>query len=240
MRERSMLAIAVAMGMAACGSSTAEAPAFAAAEATTSASQAPGGEVAPTEETFAEAPADFILPSYSEEQLAGLPDAPWTSAPIAMGAAPEAVMNAWTNADNRGWCAPLVPAGVTGARASALDGGWAVEIDQQGAPGIRENGEPCRRCGRAAFGIAGTSMPVDSLNDMDTDAAPSPTYADGSATMVSSEDGVASATISVGGQGCVYQVWSFLGEDHLNEVIEGLRVVAVEPSGDGNAFASAD
>ncbi len=240
MRKRSMLAIAAAMGMAACGSSTAEAPAFAAAEVTTNATEAPGGEVAPVEETVAEAPADFILPSYSDEQLAGLPNAPWSDAPIAMGAAPEAVMNAWTAADNRGWCAPLVPAGVTGARASALDGGWAVEVDQDGAPGVRENGQTCRRCGRSAFGIAGTSMPVDSLNDMDTDAAPAPTYADGSATMVSSEDGVASATISVGGQGCVYQVWSFLGEDHLRELIEGLRVVAVEPQDDGNAFASAD
>jgi len=235
-----MLAIAVAMGMAACGSSTAEAPAFAAAEATTSATEAPGGEATTAETSVAETPADFILPSYSEEQLAGLPNAPWSSDPIAMGAAPEAVMSAWAAAENRGWCAPLVPAGVTGARASALDGGWAVEIDQRGAPGIREDGQTCRRCGRAAFGIAGTSMPVDSLNDMDTDAAPSPTYADGSATMVSSEDGVASATISVGGQGCVYQVWSFLGEDHLNELIEGLRVVAVEPRNDGNAFASAD
>ena len=240
MRERSMLAIAAAMGMAACGSSTAEAPAFAAAEATANAAAAPGGEAVAAEASASEAPADFILPSYSEEQLAGLPDAPWANDPIAMGAAPEAVMSAWAAAENREWCAPLVPAGVTAARASALDGGWAIEIDQRGAPGIREDGQSCRRCGRAAFGIAGTSMPVDSLNDMETDAAPSPTYADGSATIVSSEDGVASATISVGGQGCVYQVWSFLGEDHLNELIEGLRVVAIEAPSDGSAFASAD
>lgn len=240
MRERSMLAIAVAMGMAACGSSTVEAPAFAVAEATTSATEAPGGEATAAEETFAEAPADFVLPSYSEEELAGLPDAPWASGELSIDAAPEAVMSAWTGAENRGWCAPLVPSGVTDARASALDGGWALEVDQRGAPGVRADGQPCRRCGRSAFGIAGTSMPVDSLNDMDTDAAPAPTYADGSATLISSEDGVASATISVGGQGCVYQVWSFLGEDHLRELIEGLRVVAVEPRDDGNAFASAD
>ena len=149
-------------------------------------------------------------------------------------------MNAWTAADNRGWCAPLVPSGAEGARASALDGGWALEFDQRGAPGIGADGDTCRRCGRSAFGIAGTSMPVDSLNDFETDAAPEPTYADGSATMVTTEGGVASATISVGGQGCVYQVWSFLGEDHLRGLIEGLRVVAVEPQDDGNAFASAD
>lgn len=238
MRKRSMLAIAVAMGMAACGSSTAEAPAFAEAPSEANVSETPGGESA--EPVVAEAPADFVLPSYSEEQLAGLPDAPWASEQVAVGAAPEAVMNAWIAADNRGWCAPLVPSDADGARASALDGGWALEFDQQGAPGIGADGDTCRRCGRSAFGIAGTSMPVDSLNDFETDAAPEPTYADGSATMVTSEGGVASATISVGGQGCVYQVWSFLGEDHLRGLIEGLRVVAVEPQDDGNAFASAD
>ena len=76
-------------------------------------------------------------------------------------------------------------------------------------------------------------------NDEDTDAAPAPTYADGSFTEIVSEDGVASATISVGGQGCVYQVWSFLGEDHLRGLIEGLRIVAVEPQAAADsAFAA--
>ena len=112
-------------------------------------------------------------------------------------------------------------------------------FDQAGAPGVSESGDTCRRCGRSAFGVAGTSMPVDSLNDEDTDAAPAPTYADGSFTEIVSEDGVASATISVGGQGCVYQVWSFLGEDHLRGLIEGLRIVAVEPQAAADsAFAA--
>ncbi|MAQ16958.1 MAG: hypothetical protein CMN30_19465 [Sandaracinus sp.] len=225
------------MGMAACGTSTTETASF---ENPSVATAAAGSETeAATPVARAEAPADFILPAYSAEELAGLPDAPWSSEALAAADADAALLGAWTSAENNGWCAPLVPAGATGARASTLDGGWAFEFDQAGAPGVSESGDTCRRCGRSAFGVAGTSMPVDSLNDEDTDAAPAPTYADGSFTEIVSEDGVASATISVGGQGCVYQVWSFLGEDHLRGLIEGLRIVAVEPQAAADsAFAA--
>jgi len=181
-------------------------------------------QAAPELEAAFEDPAPL---SYPAEQLAGLPEAPWGAERIGASQAGE-LLGVWSQADNRGWCAPLVPAGLEElvSRATPLDGGWSLEVDRRGAPGIREDGRPCRRCGRAAFGIAGTSMPADAMIDVDTDEAPAPSYADGSVAEVApEEEGVASATITVAGQGCVYTLWSFLGEEHLQELISELRFV---------------
>lgn len=168
-----------------------------------------------------EAP-ESSLPEFSRNELADLPAAPWASAPRVADEVP-AVLMAWATAENRNWCAPLAPPAIEGvsARASELDGGWIVEFDQPGQPGVGADGEACSDCGRGAFGIAGTSMGVDEMIE-----SPRPSYADGSATEMSPEDGsVISATIAVPGQGCVYQVWSFLGADHLEQMMSSLRFV---------------
>lgn len=168
-----------------------------------------------------EAP-ESSLPEFSRNELAELPAAPWASAPRVADEVPAIVM-AWATAENRNWCAPLAPPALQGvsARASELDGGWVVEFDQAGQPGVGTDGEACSDCGRGVFGIAGTSMGVDEMIE-----SPRPSYADGSATEMSPEDGsVVSATIAVPGQGCVYQVWSFLGADHLEQMMSSLRFV---------------
>ena len=220
------------MVMVACGNGSQDSAALAsprlASNTATYGDAVTGAEVAAVD-----APVDFILPSYSQEQLALLPDAPWGGERLAVDAIPAEILAAWTNADNGQWCAPLMLPGAQSVRAAALDGGWSLEVDQRGAPGVRANGQTCRRCGRSAFGIAGTSMAVDTLNDQETDQAPAPTFADGSIVQVEGEEeGVASATVTVGGQGCIYQVWTFLGEDHLRQLVEGLRIVAVQPAMD--------
>lgn len=160
----------------------------------------------------------------------GLPEAPWSSPPLAMDAVPSAVLSAWATADNRGVCAPvaLATAGEARARVSRMiDGGWAVEFDRPGMPGLSAHGDACARCGRGVFGVAGTAMSPDELA---SDEGPVPTFADGSHLEVEPPaDGeqVAAATLTINGQGCVYQVWSFLGEAHLRELVGGLRRVEV-------------
>jgi len=161
--------------------------------------------------------------------LATLPTPPWSSDRLPSRAAPRPLLRVWRHADNRAWCAPLAPAtlGAGGegahARAASFDGGWAVEFDKQGTPGIDARGNLCESCGRATFGIAGTGLTPEEVDD----ARPEPRWADGSRARVEVAEGSSGrvATLVVEGQGCVYQVWSFLGEEHLNELVTQLRFV---------------
>ena len=170
--------------------------------------------------------------------LTGLPPAPWSSAPLSVDTVPAPVLAAWASAPNRATCAPMAPERLgagEGAEARVseglVEGGWAVEFDRRGAPGLSADGESCRRCGRGVFGIAGTRMSPDELVDEgDVGDVPTPTFADGSHVEVEAPaegESVAAATLTVRGQGCVYQVWSFLGEDHVRELVDGLRLVEV-------------
>lgn len=189
------------------------------------------------EETLAVAPAEEETLAVSSFDLSGLPAAPWAEAPLASNEVPAPILTAWARAENRTQCAPLAPASFGAAdgaqaRMSALvEGGWAVEFDRRGMPGMNQAGESCRRCGRGVFGIAGTGMSPDELVSEEDDAtSPTPTFADGGHLMVEAPaegESVAAATLTVGGQGCVYQVWSFLGEEHLRELVAGLRLVEV-------------
>ena len=178
--------------------------------------------------------------------LTNLPAAPWSGPPMSANEAPRQIWSAWENAANRDVCAPLAtrtPGRAAGARArtSELSGGWLVEFDRPGLPGIDRQGHECDTCGRSVFGIAGTSVAPDSLLDADSDVL-TPSYSDGShaETEVTDADGerVASVTFTVNGQGCVYEVWSLLGPDHLAEIVAGLRFVE-QPAVRNGALASA-
>lgn len=164
-------------------------------------------QVTPAMPALRDAP-DSVLPEFDAETLASLPQAPWTQARIATSAMPGAVLSTWAGAENRTWCAPLVPETDADVRASNLDGGWVFEFDT--------NGEP------SSFGVAGTAMGLDEMIE-----EPVPAFADGSATDVMEEEGIASATIAIRGQGCVYQVWSTQGAEHLEQMLGSLRFVEV-------------
>jgi hypothetical protein len=168
-----------------------------------------------------------------DDWTASLHDAPWSvEAPPAEDGVSREVVAAWQEADNREWCAPLVPsAGVEGARARRAEyaGGWAVEFDKRGMPGVARNGRACTNCGRATFGIAGTALSVDDEDPMEAEEL---TLTDGSQVRYEpsmdeedTDDGAAGhvATIKIRGQNCVYQVWSFAGDEHLGELVRGLR-----------------
>lgn len=180
-----------------------------------------------------DAPSDNPNSNENRNANVSLPSAPWSNERLAMRDAPRPLVQAWQHADNRGWCAPIAPASdvaLVGAQArrSSFEGGWAVEFDKQGAPGIGRDGNTCSTCGRGAFGIAGTSMNRDSIDE----ASVTPAWNDGSRAEYQSTDAEedpskagAVATIVMPGQECVYQVWSFLGQEHLNELVSSLRFV---------------
>lgn len=175
----------------------------------------------------------------SAADLTALPSAPWADAPLTSDLVPAPILSAWERADNRAQCAPIAPRALgaaEGARArvAELEGGWAVEFDRRGMPGIGRDGETCARCGRGVFGIAGTNLTPEDLVGEDSAAdEPAPTFADGSHLELetpSEGESVAAATLTVRGQGCVYQVWSFLGEEHVRELVSSLRLVEVQPA----------
>lgn len=179
-----------------------------------------------------------VLPT--ESQAAGatvLPAAPWAEAPLGSAAVPPPILSAWQHAENRAQCAPIAPIALgagEGARprVGELEGGWAVEFDRRGMPGVGRDGELCERCGRGVFGIAGTNLiPEDLVTEESEAELPAPSFADGSHLSVeppAEGEDVAAAVITVRGQGCVYQVWSFLGEEHVRELVSSLRLVDVE------------
>jgi len=169
--------------------------------------------------------------SWNERRAA----APWSAEPVGTEEAPNELLAAWQGAENREWCAPLAPTSyIEGTRIRRADyaGGWAVEFDKQGMPGMTRNGRACTNCGRSAFGIAGTAIEVDDEDPMEAEER---TLADGSRVRYEPsvdeadlEDGDAAgtvATLKIRGQDCVYQVWSFSGEEHLQGLIEDLRFV---------------
>lgn len=177
--------------------------------------------------------------------LASLPTAPWSAPAMSAREAPRQILSAWENADNRDQCAPLATrtlGAAAGARArtSELSGGWLVEFDRPGLPGIDRQGRECDTCGRSVFGIAGTSVAPDALLAEDSETL-TPTYSDGSHAEVEVVDAdgesVASVTFTVAGQSCVYEVWSLLGPDHLAELVAGLRFVE-PPAVRGGALAA--
>lgn len=180
--------------------------------------------------TMTAANASVAMPEHT--MAISLPDAPWTAERMTASAAPRALIGAWRRADNRAECAPLAPTSLgegqgAHARSASYAGGWAVEFDKAGLPGIGANGETCAHCGRGAFGIAGTTMTPDSL---ESEEPPADRWADGSHADVQPTDEDPAqrgrvATLVVNGQGCVYQVWSFLGQEHLDELVAGLRFV---------------
>jgi len=180
----------------------------------------PEGLVVMDEETL-------FRPRVADALLETLPEAPWEAAPISDRVAADGVVAAWRQAENRAHCAPLSldAESLAGAEARIVDleGGWSVEFDRPGMPGMTEEGGSCATCGRGVFGVAGTGMQTDELEE-----DPALSYRDGSGTeVVVDPSGLAAATLAIHGQSCVYQVWSFLGEEHLRSLLGTLRFVAV-------------
>jgi hypothetical protein len=235
-------AVSILLSLSGCGVSAVRPSSTTAANEAFSAETTTGSTA--VEALTSEASAAPSAPIAAAVDLSTLPPPPWSAPAIAASDAPRQILTAWQNAENRDSCAPLASQSLgraAGARArtSELNGGWLVEFDRPGLPGVDRQGNECDTCGRSVVGIAGTSMAPDALLDPESDAL-APSYSDGSHAEVEINEGdgesVASVTFTVNGQGCVYEVWSLLGADHLAEVVAGLRFV--EQPGTG-AIASA-
>lgn len=162
--------------------------------------------------------------------------APWNaSAAVSRTAAPAVLLAQWEQAENRATCAPLTivdfgpRASHATARRATFSGGWAVAWDAPGLPGRDASGSPCETCGRGVFGIAGTGTAAagggawNPGNELEWAGENRATYG--------LEGGTGPnwlANVQVDDQRCLYQVWSFLGRDHLEHLIENIRRVDSE------------
>lgn len=150
-----------------------------------------------------------------------LPSAPWSQPPLAPDEVPPAYLTARGEAENREWCALLAfrdpPAGGSDVeptvRTAQFGGGWGVAYD---LPGLR-----------SAFGVAGTGVEPgpDTYDGWPYRAL----WRDGSRAGYGPEGGSGPkqlAYLRVEGQRCLYNVWSHLGREHLEALLEELRFVA--------------
>ncbi len=155
------------------------------------------------------APADSPIPVPRQ------PRAPWSQPALAGSAVPAVYLTEWRKAENRQACALIAPvldaAGATPRRAN-FAGGWAVAYDT-GAT-------------RSAFGIAGTGS--NATDPAYSDWPQQKGWADGSTAGYGPEGGTGPnqlAYLRVSGQDCLYNVWSRLGTEHLEQLIDSLRLV---------------
>jgi hypothetical protein len=122
----------------------------------------------------------------------------------------------WRAAENRATCAPVAFSSLGAEhatpRAATFSGGWAVAYDQ-----------PQRR---SAFGIAGAGVLASepSYDDWPHRRA----WADGSTAGYGPEGGTGPnqlAYLRIAGQGCLYNVWSQLGVEHLEYLLGAIRFI---------------
>ena len=144
--------------------------------------------------------------------------APWRSAPIQHAEVPTVYVEQWSKAENRTTCALVAfrTLGKQGAgaqsRAANFSGGWAVAYD---LPDLR-----------SAFGVAGAGVKAD---DPSYDKWPYVyEWGDGSKVEYGPEGGEGPnqlAYLRIEGQECLYNIWSRLGKEHLEELIREIRLV---------------
>jgi hypothetical protein len=164
------------------------------------------------------------------------PGAPWLEPALSQDEVSDVLIEQWGRAENRTWCSALFPLDPDSLgrqaviRLANFGGGWAVAWDLTDGPGRFASGEYCADCGRGAYGVAGTGLLA---SGDETDRWPTTvTYEDGSRVGYGYEGDAAPnsgapllAYLLVNDEGCTYNVWSFLGEDHLVQLIAQLRRV---------------
>ncbi len=161
--------------------------------------------------------ATTTLPPTTTVPTALGPVAPWDRERLALSAVSPVLIDEWRRAENQLWCSGLYPdsldTGDATIRRAEFAGGWALAWD---LPGLR-----------SAFGIAGTGSPAWE----DIGVRMPATVAYGAQVVGYGGEGFDDtaqqrlAEFAIPGQLCGYQVWSKLGDAHLLEVIDSLRLV---------------
>lgn len=157
---------------------------------------------------------------------------PWKKNPLIDAAqVSPVILIEWRAAANRAFCAPIAfaeapPEGTTVRRAN-FSGGWAVAFDVPGYAGTTAAGTPCGTCGRSAFGLAGTG--VEGAGEYEWPNRV--TWSDGSRAGWGPEGGSGPrylAYVEIEGQRCLYNIWSHQGREHLEHLIEQIRLVRTD------------
>jgi hypothetical protein len=194
----------------------------------------PGGSPSPTGISTSPAGA---TPTATSTTRSAVPSGatPWSAEPLAQSKIPKILLVEWGKAKNRTTCSPLFPDALGEGdggrpRRANFSGGWAIAYDKSGLPGRLRSGEPCKDCGRGVFGIAGTGTEIKTPEELDpNNALPlEKRWSDGSRVDYGLEGGTGPsylATLFVKGEGCVYNVWSFIGQAHLEHLLDHLRYV---------------
>ena len=140
------------------------------------------------------------------------PAAPWQGTPVVD--VPAVYLTEWERAENRDRCVLVAFGGVRSdatPRRANFAGGWAVAYDLPGT--------------RSAFGIAGSGAHASDPSYQWPDTK---TWSDGSTATWGLEGGTGPnhlAYVRIAGQDCLYNVWSALGKEHLEELIARMRFV---------------
>ena len=183
------------------------------------------------------------VPDASTTTIAGRA-APWSGHALGPDAVPAVARETWAAAENAAGCALLFPADPGALAQGAVlheryfGGGWGLAWDLPSGPGRwAPGGEYCPDCGREAFGVAGTGGDATGSEDAIWPNRLEWTY-EPEPGAVYSHAGYGYEGVTSGGsgepmlsylfiedQGCMYNVWSFLGEEHLLALIEQLRFV---------------
>lgn len=143
--------------------------------------------------------------------------APWSAAALSASEVPGVYTTEWRAAKNRETCALIAPSALgeyanAKPRRANFSGGWAVAYDLPNQ--------------RSAFGIAGTGSNASDPSYANWPNAMS--WSDGSNVGYGPEGGTGPnqlAYLRVNGQGCLYNVWSSISKEHLEELLQSLRLV---------------
>lgn len=172
----------------------------------------------------------FSLKLHTQKKI--LPAAPWSKPALSAKQVAPVFQQQWQQAGRKAACAAIAPlnlgkvAGAKPRSANFGSGAWAVAYDKPGLPGRKPDGSFCANCGRGAFGIAGTS--VDASAPQYQGFPYQRRWADGSQANYGLSGGTSLpylAYLTVANQRCLYNVWSFLGREHLEYFLEQLRFV---------------
>lgn len=168
-----------------------------------------------------------------------LPAAPWAGPKLPSDQVPAVLLQEWRAGGAREDCAALAPADLgpaasgTPRRANFGERAWGVAWDVPGAPGRQASGEPCSSCGRGTVVVAGTGLDVGPPGGPPAPVLPNVRrWADGSSARYGLEGGTGPAYLAqleVAGERCLYNVVSFLGQAHLERLLDSLRFVEGAP-----------
>lgn len=168
----------------------------------------------------------------------GPPAPSWAQAPIE---ADDAFLDAWEGSTDPGpsTCAAIAPEPnrifpdaskePVEARRANFGSEWGVAYDTSGFPGVRANGSYCKDCGRGSMGIAGRGL---RLEEIENKGPGTRSWSDGSSAVYGPQevpDADAEryvAYLTIPGQECLYELWSYLSENHVLVWLDHLRFVA--------------